>query len=281
MSHEEIAAIPKGRTVTYGRIVIDFRPQKADPNTVGITAGGNLIKDYPGELTTRTADLTTSKILWNSILSTKGAKFMGLDIKSFYLTATLDRYEYMKMPIDVFPEHSIQQYNLRKHVKNGFVYLEIRKCVYGLPMAGALANKLLRKRLAPHGYYEVAHTPGLWRHVTHPISFTLVVDDFGVKYEGQEHAQHLVDTLKKYYRLAEDWKGDLYCGITLDWDYHNRTLDISLPGYIDNVLQRFEHKTPTKPQHCPFQPSPRKYGTAAQDPLPQDTSDRLDLSGTR
>eukprot|EP00804_Cyclotella_cryptica_P006049 CCRYP_000271-RA/>CCRYP_000271-RA protein AED:0.21 eAED:0.21 QI:0/0/0/1/0/0/7/0/881 len=174
MSHYEIAAIPKGRTVTYGRIVIDFWPQKADPNRVRITAGGNLIKDYPGELTTRTADLTTSKILWNSILSTKGATFMGLDIKSFYLTATLDRYEYMKMPIDIFPEHIIQ-HNLCKHVKNGFVYLEIHKCVYGLPMAGALANKLLRKRLAPHGYYEVAHTPGLWRHVTRPISFTLVM----------------------------------------------------------------------------------------------------------
>eukprot|EP00804_Cyclotella_cryptica_P010472 CCRYP_012303-RA/>CCRYP_012303-RA protein AED:0.45 eAED:0.14 QI:0/0/0/0.6/1/1/5/0/1176 len=62
-----------GRTVTYGRIVIDFHPQKADPNRVRITAGGNLIKDYPGELTTRTADLTTSKILWNSVLSTEGA----------------------------------------------------------------------------------------------------------------------------------------------------------------------------------------------------------------
>ena len=119
MSHNEIANIPKGRTVTYGRIVINYRQQKADPNRVRITAGGNLIKDYPGELTTRTADLTTSKILWNSILSTEGAKFMGLDIKSFYLTATLDRYEYMKMPIDMFPEHIIQQYNLRKHVKKG------------------------------------------------------------------------------------------------------------------------------------------------------------------
>eukprot|EP00804_Cyclotella_cryptica_P000330 CCRYP_008663-RA/>CCRYP_008663-RA protein AED:0.43 eAED:0.43 QI:0/0/0/1/0/0/2/0/233 len=185
MSHDEIANIPKGRTVTYGRIVIDSRPQKADPNRVRITAGGNLIKDYPGELTTRTADLTTSKILWNSVLSTEGAEFMGIDIKSFYLTTALDRYEYMKMPIDVFPEHTIQQYDLHKHVKNGFVYLEIRRCVYGLPMAGALANKLL-----------LAHTPGLWHHVTRPISFTLVVDDFGVKYEGQEHAQHLLDTLK-------------------------------------------------------------------------------------
>eukprot|EP00804_Cyclotella_cryptica_P009771 CCRYP_013223-RB/>CCRYP_013223-RB protein AED:0.40 eAED:0.40 QI:0/0/0/1/0/0/3/0/850 len=271
MSHDEIA----------NRIVIDSRPQKADPNRVRITAGGNLIKDYPGELTTRTADLTTSKILWNSVLSTEGAEFMGIDIKSFYLTTALDRYEYMKMPIDVFPEHTIQQYDLHKHVKNGFVYLEIRRCVYGLPMAGALANKLLRSLLAPHGYYEVAHTPGLWHHVTRPISFTLVVDDFGVKYEGQEHAQHLLDTLKKYYKLAEDWKGDLYCGITLDWDYENRTLDISLPGYIKKVLQWFEHKTPAKPQNCPFQPNPRKYGKDAQDPLPPDTTDRLDLTGTR
>jgi hypothetical protein len=281
MSHEDIANIPRGRTVTYGRIVIDYRPQKADPNRVRITAGGNLIKDYPGELTTRTADLTTSKIMWNSVLSTEGARFMGVDIKSFYLTAPLDRYEYMKMPLDIFPEHTIKQYDLRRHAKNGFVYLEIRRCVYGLPKAGALANKLLRERLAPHGYYEVAHTPGLWRHVSRPISFTLVVDDFGVKYVGKEHAQHLVDTLKKYYKLAEDWKGDLYCGITLDWDYDNRTLDISLPGYINKVLQRFEHKQPSKPQHCPFQPNPRKYGKDAQDPLPIDNSELLDLKGIR
>lgn len=53
MSHDEIAKIPKDRVITYGRIVIDYRPQKSDPNRVRITAGGNLIS-YPGELTTRT-----------------------------------------------------------------------------------------------------------------------------------------------------------------------------------------------------------------------------------
>ena len=121
---------------------------------------------------------------------------MGVDIKSFYITAPLDRYEYMKMPLDIFPEHTIQQYDLRRHVKNGFVYLEICRCVYGLPMAGALANKLFRERLAPHGYYEVAHTPGLWRHVSRPISFTLVVDDFGVKYVGEVHPRHLAQALE-------------------------------------------------------------------------------------
>ena len=69
LNHEEIKNIPKDCVVTYARIVVDFRPQKKDPNRVHMTAGGNLIK-YPGELTTRTADLTTSKVIWNSVLST-------------------------------------------------------------------------------------------------------------------------------------------------------------------------------------------------------------------
>ena len=57
--------------------------------------------------------------------------------------------------------------------------------MYGLPQAGILANKLLRKRLATFGYIEVPHTPGLWKYIWLPVQFTLVVDDFGVKYVGQ------------------------------------------------------------------------------------------------
>ena len=72
MTHNEIRNIPQDRVVTYARLVVYFRPQKDDPNRVRITAGRNLIK-YPGDLTTRTAYMTTAKILWNSILSTKGA----------------------------------------------------------------------------------------------------------------------------------------------------------------------------------------------------------------
>jgi hypothetical protein len=126
MTHKEILLIPADRTITYAWwVVVDFRPQKADPHRIRITAGGNLI-NYPGELTTRTADLTTSKLMWNSVLSTKGAKYMCLDIKNFYLTAPLDRYEYMKMPLSLFPSWTKEQYNLDKHAKNGFVYLEMR-----------------------------------------------------------------------------------------------------------------------------------------------------------
>ena len=231
--------------------------------------------DYPGEITTRTADLTTSKILWNSVLSTDGAEFMGIDIKNFFPAAPLDRYEYMKMPLKVFPQHTIEQYNLINKAKNGFVYLEIRRAIYGLPCSGALANKLLRERLDPAGYYEVPHTPGLWRHKTRPIEFSLVVDDFGVKYVGKEHAEHLIRTLRKDYKISLDWKGDLYCGIKLDWDYNKRHLDISMPGYVDKLLQRFEHEK-KKNQHCPYPAQPRKFGAASQEPLKEDTTLTVD-----
>ncbi len=89
LSHTDICNIPTDRTVTYARIVIDHRPLKEDPNCVRITIGGNLI-DYPFELTTRTADMVSSKILWNSDISTKGACFASADIKNMYLKTPLD-----------------------------------------------------------------------------------------------------------------------------------------------------------------------------------------------
>jgi hypothetical protein len=52
----------EGKTPTHARIVVDFRLQKADPNTICITTGGNLIK-HTGELTTSTSDITTNKIV--------------------------------------------------------------------------------------------------------------------------------------------------------------------------------------------------------------------------
>jgi hypothetical protein len=271
LGHEAIRNIPRDRTVTYTRIVVDYRPQKADPNRVRLTAGGNLI-EYPGELTTRTADLTTTKILWNSVVSTVDARYLCLDIKNFYLGTPMDWFEYMKMPLSIFPQSIITQYNLTQHALNGFVYLEIRKVIYGLSQAGILANQLLRQHLRPAGYYEVDHTPGLWKHVTRPVQFTLTVDDFGVKYVGKEHADHLITTLRRHYELEEDWAGELYCGITLKWDYNKRHMDISMPNYINKMLTRFDHEPPARPQHSPHIAPTRKFGPPAQEPVAHDHS---------
>jgi hypothetical protein len=89
MNHDKILPIPLNQMVTHARVVVNFQPQKADPHHIRITAGENLI-NYVGELSTCTADITTSKIMWNSFLSTEGAKYMCLDLKIFYLSAPLD-----------------------------------------------------------------------------------------------------------------------------------------------------------------------------------------------
>ncbi len=196
LSHAEILSIPKDRTGTYGRIVIDHRPQKEDPNRVCITLGGNLIK-YPFEPTTRTTNMLSLKIMWNSIISTPDARFAGANIMNMYLETPLNWYEYMRMPLDLFPDDIVNHYNLRRKAKNRFVYMEIQKGMYGLPQAGILANKLLKKQLALHGYFEQPHMPGLWKHVSCPVWFNLCVDDFGIKYIGIENLQHLYDALKK------------------------------------------------------------------------------------
>ena len=59
-----------------------------------------------------------------------------------------------------------------------------------------------------------------------------MVSDFGVKYVGKEHAEHLAKTLEMLYTITTDWEGELYCGLTLKWDYVNHTVDVSMPGYV-------------------------------------------------
>ena len=123
--------------------------------------------------------------------------------------------------------------------------------IYGLPQAGKLANDLLQKRLSKSGYYSVQFTPGLWRHAWRPITFTLVVDDFGIKFTGDTHAHHLIKAFKDHYKVTIDWKGELFVGIKLKWDYDKCTLDMHVPNYVLKALHKFQHPTPSAPQHAP------------------------------
>ena len=120
--------------------------------------------------------------------------------------------------------------------------------MYVLPESHSLTNKLIKERLEEHGYTEVDHTPGLFKHENRPIWFTLTVDDFGVKYVGEEHSGHLMDVLKLYYNMEEDWKGELYCVITLNWNYDEGYVEISMPNYVTKKLTEYGYK-PSKHSH--------------------------------
>jgi len=222
--------------------------QQGMHKTYMINSGGNCI-EYTGEVKTKTAQLTMAKLLLNSIISTKGAQFLVVDIKNFYLNTPMEWYEYMAIPMADIPQTIIDQYKLNDIAINGMVYVKIWKGMYGLPQARYIANDQLIPILKAAGYHQAKNTPGLFKHLWQPITFSLVVDDFGIKYVSKEHADHLIHTLEKKYTISQDWTGATYLGLTLKWDYENNTVDLSMPGYIEKALQCFQHIAPMWLQH--------------------------------
>jgi hypothetical protein len=255
--------IPKGRKVTYGSFVVDIKDHKEEKECTRLSVGGDQI-EYPSDKSTHTAGLTTAKNLINSVISTLGAKFLVIDIHNFYLNIPLGRFEYMVINLSSLPQETIDKYDLIELAQDGKVYIEIQKGMYGLPQAGILANELLQRNLAKDGYRPTPHTHGLWKHNAHPISFSLVVDYFGFKYVGREHAEHLMECIKKNYNISSDWNGSAYCGLALEWDYKNRTVDLSMPGYINAALHKYQHAALALPEHAPHTWNQPIYGAKTQ-----------------
>ena len=94
---------PTGRTVTYAQLCANIRPQKEETHRCRITVSGDCI-DYYGEVSTKTAGLTTIKLLLNSVVSKPTGQFMTADIKNFYLNTPLECPEYMRIPLKLIPQ---------------------------------------------------------------------------------------------------------------------------------------------------------------------------------
>ena len=276
-----INEIPRGTKITYAKIVCADRPEKENPIRVRLTIGGNLII-YDGTTSTKSAEMPTVKIFINSVLSTPNAKFMTGDLKDFYLnTARMPEkdFAYMRIPINVIPPNILKIYEHMIHKDH--VYLEVSKGIYGLPQAGKLANEQLIRHLKPYGYSPCSITPGLWKHETRNIAFLLVVDDFGIKYTDRRDAEHLLSALSAAYKVSVDWDGERYCGLVMKWNYTKRECDISMPGYIERALARFDHPKPKKPQDNPFKYIAPEYGAKVQYAPEEDLSEPLDENGKK
>jgi hypothetical protein len=249
-------------------VVCEVRPEKDDPDRTRITIGGSRIC-YAGDVGTNTASLELFKLLLNSVLSRKGARFSNIDLKNFYLDTPMPDPEYVRIKITDIPAEFIEEYKLAGRDRDSWIYFEIRRGCYGLPQAGILANDLLRYRLLTEGYYEAESTPGLWRHKWRPIQFCLIVDDFCVEYVGLEHFTHLLDVLKKFHGVQVNMAGDKFAGIDIKWDYAHHRCRISMPGYIENLLIKFKHPRPLKPRLSPYKCQPITYEPSPSSPRMQ------------
>jgi hypothetical protein len=110
--------------------------------------GGDRL-DYSSNVAISTVDITTFNLLINSTVFIEDAAMMVMDINNYYLGAPLPRFEYMKMLLSYFPEEIVQKYNLNALAVDGWVYIEIRKGMYGLKQVELLANQLLQTRILP------------------------------------------------------------------------------------------------------------------------------------
>jgi hypothetical protein len=259
--------VPAGRKVTYAAFVCTMRPGKAELYRIRMTVGGDRLDAFQ-DVRSPAVGLTDAKIHFNSVISDarRGARYCTADIKDFFLMSDMSIYQYMRVHRKYIPDEVYQEYNLTdQHFdSNGYAYMEIRKGMYGLKEAAVLAYDQLCAHLQPFGYYPVTHTPGVWRHRIRPTTFTLAVDDFGVKYFSVADAQHLFDALKQRYTITEDWTGSHYLGFQLDWNYAQGHVDISMPGYVSKALTTLRHPAPTRPQHSPHPWTAPVYGKKQQ-----------------
>ena len=271
------ADVPKNKKVTYANFICDYRELKDEKYRVRLTLGGDKL-EYSDETAAPAANLLETKILVNSVISdaVKGARFMSMDIKDFFLQSTLPEKEYLRIHSRYFTPYFRQLYNINEKInKDGYVYCEILKGMYGLKQAAILAYKKLKGVLGEAGYLQIDNTTGLWKHKTRKTVFALCVDDFGVKYFNKEDMDHLVRTLQQEYVITIDKNGKNYCGLTFDWHYKDKYVDVSMPNYIKKALQKYGHKPPKKPQYAPHIWASKFYGKKPQQATPTDTSEKL------
>jgi hypothetical protein len=232
---------------------------------VRICVGGDKTH-YTGDKSAHVAAMASVKILLNDVVSSPGAKFATIDIVDFYLMTPLDRLEYVKIAASKVPAQTIAEFNLDQYIDSkGFIYFVCTRTVWGLPQAGLISNKALVKVLHTAGYIQSSNSYGLFKHVDRGTTFSLVVDDFGIKYYNMNDFDHLADTLKTGgYDVKINMKGDKYLGFTIKHDLIKKEIVLSMPKYVPKGLNRFCPDGPPKFAGSAILYTPPKYGTTGE-----------------
>ena len=172
-----------------------------------LAVGGEKLS-YDGETASKYIILPTTKILVNRTIFTPIARFAWVDLAKFYYGTPMHEYEYMKIKYYEIPDEIIQKYNLDKILHTyGYMYLEIIKDIPGMNQSGKINNDQITKHLNKYGYHPWRHMPSLWKHEKRYIKFNLLIDDFGINYQGKENIEYLWNDLEDLYVIPVDLKG--------------------------------------------------------------------------
>ena len=130
--------------------------------------------------------------------------------------------------------------------KDGYVHTEVHVSMHEFSQIGMLAHKDLKQQLASHSYTPVTFILGLWTYESHWISFTLVVNDFGIKYTSLSSLNHLLNVLKTFCTITTNMNSNLYICVSLQWKW-NYSVRYSMLKYIPNLIKKSQYIPPLKP----------------------------------
>jgi len=185
--------------------------------------------------------MVLNKVHLNAVVS-ENARFGTIDICDYYLGTDLPTPESLTLYLDGYPPSLLVDLCIAQFVKYNsqnrpYMYADIVKTMPGLPQSGFLSQTRLISHLSSGGYRQTA-TPMLFRHVERDIDFTLVVDDFGIKYQHDADWDHLCSHLRLLYAIKPHPVGSQFLGFTIVHDRRARTISLSYPGYIASLLAR-------------------------------------------
>eukprot|EP00804_Cyclotella_cryptica_P026851 CCRYP_019905-RA/>CCRYP_019905-RA protein AED:0.58 eAED:0.15 QI:0/-1/0/1/-1/1/1/0/256 len=144
---------------------------------------------------------------------------------------------------------------------------------------GSWPTSCLKGGSTNNGYFQSKLVPGLSPHTKVPIQFVLTVGDFGVKFVGRKHAEHLYQALCQHYKVTTDWTGDRYIGIHLRWALCQAPGSPLHARIRAKALTIFPPQGHTPPKSTFFHTLPIKYGARKQYAKGPSTSPKLDKQG--
>jgi hypothetical protein len=247
-----------------------------DRRVRGTAGGDRLPSSCPPS--TDVASLTAVNIALNSVVS-DNAFFGTADLTDFYLgtpvTLPLSQRQFIRIDIDSYSPAVLARLSLLPFIRtarNGkrFVIFRIDQTMYGLKDAGKLSNLRLVSLLSASGFLETT-TPCLFRHVSRPISFVLVIDDFGIKYQNRDDYDYLISCLSRLYHVKSHPIASKFLGFAISHNRSQRTLSLSYPGYVDALLHRLRPHG-VKPAASPAIYHPPVFGLSAPQHATTDSS---------
>ena len=149
------------KKITYANFVCNIKLSKTEKHPVRLTVGGDKLT-YDGDPSSPEIILLDLNIHLKSVIfdACKGARYLTADIINYYHNNPMMNYQYMWIHLKDIPNKVVVEYYLLPIAdSSGYVYVEIRKGMYGLKEAGIIAYKCLVRNLQTHGYAPIAHTP--------------------------------------------------------------------------------------------------------------------------